>query len=266
LRVVANIAFAIGPAIGGLLASLSYTLLFSIDATTSILAAIFVGRYLKETQTAASAEKLVGQKLGEVLRGYSVALKDLKLLAVIVLGGLIGLSYFQWYFALPVFMRDVHNLPPHYYGNLMGFAGLLVVFLQLPITRYGKRFAPMAFMAFGSLLFALGFGLFGFIYSLGYFVIAFAVITLGEMVFFPTQQAIVAGLAPEDMRGRYMAAAGLAFTLPNIVGPTLGGLLLDRAHPNLLWYLASLFCLLGVVGYLVLRRRYALQPTGEDAL
>jgi MFS family permease len=78
------------------------------------------------------------------------------------------------------------------------------------------------------------------------------------MVFFPTQQAIVAQLAPEEMRGRYMATAGLAFSLPNIVGPTLGGLLLDRADPNLLWVLASWLCLLAVVGYLALRRPFSI--------
>lgn len=262
LRVVANIAFAIGPAIGGLLASVSFTLLFFIDAVTSILAALFVTRFLKETQSAESSEKVGGQSMGEVLKGYGTVLKDPKLIAVVVLGGLIGLTYFQWYFAVPVFMRDVHGMPPHYYGNLMGFAGLLVVFFQLRITRWGKRYSHMSLMALASLFFALGFGMFGFISSLGYFAIAFAIITVAEMIFFPSQQTIVAELAPEDMRGRYMAAAGLAFSLPNIVGPALGGLLLDRADPRLLWVLASLLCLVGVVGYLALRARYGKKESG----
>lgn len=260
LRVVGNVAFAIGPAIGGLLASISYTLLFFIDAVTSVLAAAFVLRFLRESQSVESAARVGEQSLGRVLRGYGLALRDLKLLAVILLGGLIGMAYFQWYFALPVFMRDVHGLPPQYYGSLMGFAGVLVVFFQLPITRKTKRVAPMYLMAAGSLFLALGFGMFAFISALALFVIAFAVITLGEMVFFPTQQSIVAKLAPEDLRGRYMAAAGLAFSLPNIVGPTLGGLVLDLANPYLLWTLASAICLVGGAGYLALRRPFALEP------
>jgi MFS family permease len=258
-RVVANVAFAIGPAIGGLLASVSFTLLFVIDAITSILAALFVARYLRESQSAESAGRVSGQNIAAVLGGYASVLKDLKLVVIIVLSGLVGLVYFQWYFSVPVFMRDTHSLPPNYYGSLMAFAGVLVVFFQLSITRKARPYAPMVVMAFGSLLFAIGFGMFAFISALGFFVIAFAIITAGEMVFFPTQHAIVAQLAPEDMRGRYMATAGLAFSLPNIVGPALGGLLLDRADPNLLWVLASSLCLAGLLGFAALRRPFSLK-------
>ena len=108
--------------------------------------------------------------------------------------------------------------------------------------------------------------MFAFISALGFFVAAFAIITAGEMIFFPTQQAIVARLAPEDMRGRYLAAAGLGFSLPNIIGPSLGGLLLDRADPNLLWYLGSLLCLVGVVAYLALSSLFKVEAasTVED--
>jgi len=256
IRVVANVSFAIGPAIGGLLASVSYVLLFFIDATTSILAAIFIARYLQETQSKESAEKIAGQSMREVFRGYIEPLKDYKLIAVIILGGLVGLVYFQWYFALPVFMRDVHGFAPSIYGGLMSFAGVLVILFQLWLSRKLKPMAAMLQMAIGALLFAIGFGLFGFIGSIGLFVIAFTVITFGEMIFFPTQQSLVAQLAPADLRGRYMAVAGLAFSLPNIVGPTLAGLLLDRADPNLLWYVGAILCLIGVAGYLALRGRF----------
>jgi MFS family permease len=142
----------------------------------------------------------------------------------------------------------------------MAFAGVLVVFFQLSITRKARPYTPMSLMAFGSLLFAFGFGMFAFISAPGFFVIAFAIITVGEMVFFPTQYAIVAQLAPEDMRGRYMATAGLAFSLPNIVGPALGGFLLDRAEPSLLWVLASSLCLAGLLGFAALRRPFSLKP------
>lgn len=258
LRVVANIAFAIGPAVGGLLASVSYALLFFLDATTSLLAALFVVRFLRESQSVGSAKRVSGQSVGAVIRGYASALLDVKLAAVIILGGLIGLSYFQWYFAVPVFMRDAHSMPPQYYGSLMGFAGVLVVLFQLPITRKSKRLGPMPLMAIGSAFLALGFGMFVFISALYQFVLAFAIITVGEMVYFPTQQSIVAKLAPEDMRARYMATAGLAFSLPNIIGPSLGGLLLDRTDPTLLWYLAGLTCVLAGVGYTLLRRPFGL--------
>jgi predicted MFS family arabinose efflux permease len=265
IRVVGNVAFAIGPAIGGLLASVSYVLLFVIDAISSILAALFIARYLKESQSKESAENVGKQSMAEVFRGYLDPLKDFKLIAVILLGGLVGLVYFQWYFALPVFMRDVHGFAPSIYGGLMSFAGVLVIVFQLPLTRSLKRVSAMALLALGSLLFAIGFGLFAFISALALFVLAFTVITFGEMIFFPTQHSLVARLAPEDLRGRYMAVAGLAFALPNMVGPTLAGLLLDRADPNMLWYLGTIICLLALFGYLALRGRFADLASEEAA-
>lgn len=260
LRVVSNLAFAVGPAIGGLLASVSYTLLFLLDAATSILAALFVARFLVESRPEVQDSQAPALGFGSSLRGYLVALRDWRLVGIILLGGLVGLVYFQWYFAVPVFMRDVHGFPPTVYGSLMGFAGVLVVLFQLPITRSMKRIAPMVMMAAGAGVFALGFGMFTFISTLFGFIAAFSVITLGEMVYFPTQQSIVAQLAPVDMRGRYMAIAGLAFSIPNILGPGLGGLLLELANPFTLWYVGAAACLAAAAGFGAFRGRLRLEP------
>jgi len=263
LRVIANVAFAIGPAIGGLLASVSFTLLFFLDAVSSILAALFIARYLKETQPSESSDKVKNQSVREVFRGYLEPLKDFKLIAVIVLSALVGIVYFQWYFAVPVFMRDVHQFAPSVYGGLMSFAGVLVIIFQLPLTRKLKPIAAMNLMAISGLIFAIGFGLFSIISAISLFVLVFSIITFGEMIFFPTREAVVAKLAPEDLRGRYMAVAGLAFSLPNIVGPTMAGYLLDRQDPNLLWVLGAAICIFGALGFLALRNQFA--DNAEDA-
>lgn len=254
-RVIANVAFAIGPAIGGLLASVSYVLLFFIDAATSILAAIFVARYLKETQSKSAAKKTSRQSLARVFNGYVQVLQDKILLAVILLGGLVGLVYWQWYFSVPVFMRDVHGMAPYYYGSMMSLAGVIVVLVQLPLTRKLRPYFPLPIIAVGSLFYALGFGMFAFIAGYALFLLAFAIITFGEMIVHPTHQSLVAKLAPEEMRGRYMAVAGIAFSLPNIFGPWLGGYLLDKFNPNLIWYLAGIICIAGAAGYVVLYTR-----------
>jgi len=122
-----------------------------------------------------------------------------------------------------------------------------------PVRRNLRSYAPMLLMGAGSLLFLLGLSMFGFIAAYALFLTASAIITFGEMIFFPTQQAIVANLAPEEMRGRYMPVAGLGFALPNILGPTLGGLLLDHGDPSNLWYIAGLVCLVGAVGFVSLK-------------
>ncbi|MDH3944719.1 MAG: MFS transporter, partial [Anaerolineae bacterium] len=170
---------------------------------------------------------------------------------------LVGLVYWQWYFSVPVFMRDVHGMPAQYYGWMMSMAGVIVIVFQLAITRKLRGVGQHWVMAAGSVLFGIGFGMFGFISAYAMFLLASTVITFGEMVLFPTQQAIVARLAPEALRGRYIAAAGLAFALPNIFGPYLGGLALESVGPQSMWYLGALMCLVGTLGYLPLRGRLA---------
>lgn len=256
-RVVGNVAFAIGPAIGGLLADINFVLLFVLDAVSSVITALFVARYLSESRTEAAAQETEHQSLLEVLGGYARVLTDTTLLAMIVLGALVGLVYWQWYFSVPVFMRDVHGMPAQYYGWMMSMAGVIVIVFQLAITRKLRGVGQHWVMAAGSVLFGIGFGMFGFISAYAMFLLASTVITFGEMVLFPTQQAIVARLAPEALRGRYIAAAGLAFALPNIFGPYLGGLALESVGPQSMWYLGALMCLVGTLGYLPLRGRLA---------
>lgn len=263
-RVVSNVAFAIGPAIGGLFAGISFALLFYIDAATSIITAIFIALTLRETQSHSAAQKTSRQSFTQVFSGYTQVLKDHTLLILIVLSGLVGLVYWQWYFSVPVFMRDVHNMPSQVYGAMMSISGMIVVFIQLPLTRKLRPYSQWLIMAIGCLLFGIGFGLFAFVSGYILFMFAFVIITFGEMIIFPTRDAIVAQLAPEELRGRYMAAAAFGFSIPNMIAPTLGGLLLDSADPNLLWYLAGIFSAAGAAGYIVLYTRSTSRDNPPD--
>jgi MFS family permease len=80
------------------------------------------------------------------------------------------------------------------------------------------------------------------------------IITIGEMIVSPFQQALVASFAPEDMRGRYMAVSGLSWGISFAVGPYFAGLILDSTNPNLLWALCGLFGILATIGFTVLNR------------
>jgi len=256
VRIVDNLAAMIAPAIGGLLASVSYVLLFSVDILSSTLAAIFVARNLRETHPRTSAGKTTTQSMGSVFRGYLLALKDFKLVAVTMLTVLVGLAHFQLLFAFPVFLRDVHGFAPKVYGGLMSLAGAMVILFQFSLTRTLKHRSQVGQLAFGSLLFAAGFGLIGIIRTIPSFVLVMMLITFAGMIYFPVQQSLAALIAPEEMRGRYIAVAMQALSIPPLLGPGLAGLLLDRASPNLLWLLVAILCLVGSLGYLAIGSRF----------
>ena len=81
---------------------------------------------------------------------------------------------------------------------------------------------------------------------------AILVITAGEMVVNPVGQALVATLAPEAMRGRYIAAYELAWSIPSTVGPWAAGLVMDNYDPRLVWYAGGAICAVAVAGFVLL--------------
>jgi MFS family permease len=127
----------------------------------------------------------------------------------------------------------------------------------------------MLMMAAGTLLYAIGFAMYGFVTGFALFVTAMVIITVGEMVVAPFQQSVVAGFAPEHMRGRYMAVSGLSWSISFTVGPYFAGLILDSANPNLLWLLCGLIGLLATLGFTILNKTHRItlqspQPAATD--
>jgi MFS family permease len=79
------------------------------------------------------------------------------------------------------------------------------------------------------------------------------IITIAEMLVTPTSQAIVAKLAPEEMRGRYMAIFGFSWTIPTAIGPLAAGLIMDNYDPNWVWYAAGISMMLSAGIFAVLQ-------------
>jgi MFS family permease len=146
--------------------------------------------------------------------------------------------------SLPVFLRDVHGIPDRGYGLLLSLNASMVVLFQFWITRRIKRFHPLKIMAWGMVIYALGFSMYGFVSTFWLFITAMVIITIAEMLVTPTGQAIVAKLSPEDMRGRYMAVFGFSWTIPTAVGPLAAGLIMDNYNPNWVWYASGIIMLL----------------------
>jgi predicted MFS family arabinose efflux permease len=126
------------------------------------------------------------------------------------------------------------GLSPKVYGALLSFNGALVVFCELPLTTITRRFPPMQVIAFGYLFVGIGFGLGLFAQTIVGFASCIAVFTLGEMCAMPVTSALVAGLAPGHMRGRYMGTYGLTWTVAQVIGPGLG-MGLFATSPSTFW-------------------------------
>jgi len=253
IRVIFNVAVIIAPPIAGLLIAHSYLTLFIVDAVISVIAAAMVFFFLPETKPAPHPDAKP-ETMKQTFAGYGRVFRDTPFVLFIGVTIMMTLVYMNMNTALGVYLRDYKGLPELGYGSLLSINAIIVVALQFWVTRRLEKFKPLTMMAAGTLLYAIGFAMYGFISGFALFATAMIIITIGEMVVAPFQQSIVAGFAPEDMRGRYMAVSGLTWGMAFTIGPYFSGLLLDSPNPDLLWILCGVLGIFATIGYLVLNK------------
>jgi MFS family permease len=136
----------------------------------------------------------------------------------------------------------------------------MVVLLQFPITRRLEKNPPMLMMAFGGLFVAGGLLLYGFVSVYWLFIVAMAILTIGEMITVPIANALVASFSPEEMRGRYNFIYGLSWGLSFATGPWLAGQIMDHYDPNWLWYACGIVGMLAILGFIALHWSTHVKP------
>lgn len=252
-RVVFNLAYVIGPVIGGFLIAYSYLFIFIADAIASLIVAWIFFKIMPETKPQQDAVK-APEPLNETFLGYIKVARDRLFLAFVI--GMIfqALAYQRINSTLAVFLHDVHGVPESGYGYLMSVNALLVVLFQFWVTSKVGKTKPMHLMALGNFLFVIGLMMYGLVSSYALFMAAIVIITIGEMLVAPVSEAITARFAPEQMRGRYMAFFALTWRLPAAIGPWAAGLVFDNYNPNWVWYLSGISCLVAIGIFLLLNQ------------
>jgi Arabinose efflux permease len=255
-RIVFNLSATIGPAIGGIMASRSFETLFFADVAISLAVAVFVFFFLPETRPQGEhVEKHQEETFRQTMRGYGQVLRDKVFVAFILISILSTLMYFNMNSSLSVYMVNHRGFSSEQFGYILSLNAIMVVVLQMSFTRLIAKWKPMVAIALGNVLYVIGFTMFGFVDSYAMFLVAMVIITIGEMIYAPKEQAIVADFAPEHMRGRYMAIRSFAWIIPVAVGPLGAGLIMDNLDPSILWYVAGFIGSLSVIGFLLLQAR-----------
>lgn len=245
-RLLFNLSFAIGLAIGGLLAEEHFRELFIADAATSV---VFGVLSLVALPHGTRATKQQDREVGSA-RAAMLADKGFLLVLAAILAG--GLVYAQGYSTFPLWVRDL-GFPERVYGFLQGGNGLLVAIFELGVTAIAMRHPRIRMIALGILLTGLGFGGFGmFLTGIG---MAGAVVvwTFGEMFGSPSTAAFIADRAPAHLRGRYQSSLGLTYSLAFTIGP-IGGTAIYRWWPRGLWIVCAALGLIGAALALAAQR------------
>ena len=237
-----NAGFAFGPATAGFLAERSFTWLFVGDAITSALFGVVAWVALPHGLRASGASAAWSE-------AWRVMRHDRRLHKLMLAQFAIALVFLQMTSTFSLHVRDCGFLPATY-GLLISLNGVLIVFLELPLTSFTQRWPRRPTIAAGYLLIGLGFALAGWSRTMPMLLLVVVIFTLGEMIAMPVASAYVADSIPPAMRGRYMGAFGLMWALGLTFGPSAGVQL--HAHaPLLLWIACGA---LGVIAAAVVMR------------
>jgi MFS family permease len=255
LRMGDNLGIVLGPAMGGVLASVSYTLSYLIAASTQFVLLFMVGAVIHETLAGRESESSAS-----VIRssgGYGVLLRDRAFLSVWGLYILVQVANSIVFMLLGLYVKESYQISEARFGLIVGANAVMVVALQYGVTRRTTRYAALPVMALGALFYAGGSGIFALSQGFAGFLLGMIVLTCGELVIVPTATAYSANLAPPHMRARYMGAFSLSFRIGAGIGPLAGGLLSDQIAPVATWYGGMLSCLIAAAGFAFLARRWA---------
>jgi MFS family permease len=242
-----NLGAAFAPAIAGLMARWDYLLLFIGDALTTFLFGLIVLWGVRETRPAE-----VRHAAGVAIRERVAVLGREPLLLVFTgLALVFGTIYMQGNVTLPVDMV-AHGMRPDQYGLAIAVNGVLVVLLSIPASNAATRWPRFGALSIAALLLGIGFGLTAVSNTLSLYVLTVAVWTLGEICGAVVAPAIVADMAPVDLRGLYQGVFNAAWGLSFFTGPVIGGWVFEHLGAKALWAgCFALGCLLAL-GYLAM--------------
>jgi MFS family permease len=273
LAVAQNVGWIAGPAIGAGLAAIGYSVLFLVAAVAVGAYAILLLRFVRETKPSAAdgtrtRQRATGFSGGELpyVRASDVAARadaaaearnNVRVFAAfITLVFVLHVAEAQWFTTLPVYGVETLGLTAIDWGVLFAFNGVLIVGLQLPLTRVMERHATLNVVAIGAILTAVAYGLVllipGPAQSLLFLAGVMVLITFGEIIFLPMLPNFASSLAPRAERGRYQGTLEASVAAGAVLGPPLGGYILQSGLGNLLWIGSALVCVGCAAGFWIL--------------
>jgi MFS family permease len=233
-RLAVNLGMSIGPVIGGLLTTISYTAIFLVDGVTSILAgAVLAFSQLKSTPHVEQVPVSLAVE-PRVINRVS-AFRDFRLLYFLAAMIPVELVMFQTQAAMPLYLVRDLNFTETIYGALMAINTVMIIFLEVPLTLAIEHWSNRLALALGAFLFALGFG--ALAVSANIFIVGVTIViwTVGEMILFPGASAYMSEIAPQEKRGEYMGLYLMTYSIAFAIAPWVGTVMLERFGANTLW-------------------------------
>ncbi len=239
-----NIGFSVSPLLGGLLFSKYLSILFIVNAASMIISIIIFCLFIKEPYSFKESETGKPRNLAESRSYQEKTVGILVNNPILILAALVmfvyQFSYSQWGFLLPLQMVDRFNAAgTQFYGIIAGINGFAVIFLTPLLTYKLRRISAINLIIFGGVCYAAAFITFGIANTLSVFVIAIAIMTLGEVMIVMNYNVFIANNTPETHRGRILSLLPIITGSGYALGPVVVGNFIDLGYTKI-WILLGI--------------------------
>ncbi len=234
-RLCDGLGLGLGVVLGGVLVNTTgaYRSLFIIDGVSFLILMLVVSLSITEVRHSPNALP-AGQ-------GWRMAMGDRTLLTYCAVNILFTTYIVQISSTLPLYLTNfVAGMAPAKGFDSLTLSALFTwhlvaaVLFQLPIARVLNRFDRLYGLMISAICWAIGFGLVSLTgvatgLSILWAVLALGMLALATVTYTPIASAVVVEMAPEALRGVYLAVNSLCWAVGYFIGPPLGGWALDQA-------------------------------------
>jgi len=250
-RLAINLGWAVGGAIGGVLASINYHLLFWVDGITNILAMILLRYFLAplgENAGTHGKEQARPQERSAYL--------DKVYLKFIVFTILFASCFFQLFTMLPVFYKKALRMPEFMIGLLMALNGLIITLFEMVLVfKMEGRRENLFYIFYGVALVAISFLLLNILpLTLVLAFVCMIFVTVGEIMAMPFMNSFWISRTSPANRGQYAGLYTIAWSTAQVIGPAGGAQIADHFGFRVLWWVIGGVGLTSSLGFYYLRQ------------
>lgn len=246
-RMAINLGFSIGPMAGGLLAGISYKMLFFADGITCLSAGLvffFYFRNRKGYQPPSKKERKLNKE--KVMSAYS----DRPFMIFILLTSLYATLFFQLFMTLPIYYREIYDLKEKIIGGLLAINGFTVfTFEMILVYILSRKYRLHNLIITGMILLGISFVILNLSHSLTILLVSMLILSFSEIFAMPFMSTYVVDRSNPGNRGSYMGLYTISYSIALIAAPFLGSRIIANFGFEILWWGTGIIALLIAFGF-----------------
>jgi MFS family permease len=153
---------------------------------------------------------------------------QIRLLAVLALINFVNFAARQVFIPLIPLLRDHLHVTDAELGSLQTFLLLVLAVGSIPFGFLADRFSRKAIIAIGILFWSVATFAGGLVSTFLFFLVARAMVGLGEAAYAPAAQSMISGAFPQERRAMAQAIFATGMLLGGAAGQALGGIIGPR--------------------------------------